>query len=603
MITDQLRITVIECNTNIVLARDVVAKQISPMKRLSGPSYLSMTIPFQESTLSAIGIEWKTWGQWVICEIEIDGARQIYSAGVITQKKIDPNTGDINIEAQGVTYYPTGIPWLQDYNDIAASPVTVIQKIWAHLQSYGNAGLNVIVNADDSLKQLEMLPGYSYTNSHLNFNFYAVFIRAVDLQDCGKYIDALARDIPFDFYERPVWNSDHTKVINNIDLVHTYPDPNDQNTIIGLTVQKHLAFRLGENIISAELADDIDNKFVTDVIVRGWTPGKMISAELNVDNAQGVSMPNDPAYLRRTAMEEDINIQSNERAAAWAKRKLTRRYIPNYFSKITIDPNHSNAPYGRFDVGDQIFVQASYPWVGQIEEWHRITSVKYDQDKGQMELELMVSGAFNYDPIDYQLDAGTSLPPTTLVPNGYFQSGMDNWTKVKGQWFRSTTVNYRPNDEKINSVRIDCDDAGESLVSSVFPIVAGKRYAMECRVCWQNIDASPQDGFQLNIIPMQGAVAMQKRNVQQILKPQGTQGWQQISNNNVVIPAGATGIAMELKVTSGVKGEPTYPEDVPVGTNSWDFTGPRKLPTAWWTYIRVNEYKTQVIIPNKPWET
>ena len=603
MITDRLRISVIECNTNNVIARDVVVKQVVPIVKLSGPSHLTFVVPYQESTLSAFGVDWKKWGRWIICEMEIDGVRRIHTAGIITSDKIDPKTGDYNIEAQGPTFYPQGIPWLQDYQDIAASPATVVEKVWAHLQSYGNAGLNVIVNPDESLKNMEMLPGYSFENSHLNFNFFAVFIRAVDMQDCGKYLDALARDIPFDFYERPEWNADHTKVINNIDLVHTYPDPNDPDTIIGLTIQEHLAFRLGENVVEVELADGIDDKYTTDVIIRNWQPGKVMSANLNVENASGLSAPNDPTLLRRVAMEEDINIESNERAAAWAKRKLTRRYIPDYFSKIVIDPNHSNAPYGKFGVGDQIFVEAIYPWKGEIKEWHRITAIQYDEDKGLMELSLMVSGAFNYDPINYQPEYGAAEPPTTLVPNGYFKDDMSNWNIIKGQWFRSTTINYQPNSEKINSARIDCDDSGESMASSLFPVTAGKRMIAECRVCWQNVDSSPSDSFQLIAIPYQGAVAMPEVVLGEITQPQGTQGWQQISTKNFVIPAGANFLSIKPNVTSGVKGEVRYPEDIPNGTNSWDFTGPRRLPTAWWTYFIVDEYETQVIIPEKPWET
>lgn len=603
MITDRLRITVIECNTNLVLARDVVCKQVVPTKKLSGPSYLTLAVPFQESTLSASGIKWKRWGQWIVCEIEIDGQREIFSAGVITNRKIDPQTGDMNLEVQGPTFYPHGIPWLQDYQDIAASPVTVIEKVWSHLQSFGNAGLNVIVNSDQSLKDLQMLPGYSYVDSHLNFNFFGIFVRAVDMQDCGDYIDALARDIPFDFYERPAWNENRTQIVNNVDLVHTYPDPSDPDNIIGLRIQKHLAFRLGENVIEAELADDTDNKFATDVIVRSWQPGRVMSATLNVNDANGLSEPNDPAYLRRVVMEEDINLESNERAAAWAQRKLTRRFIPDYFSKITVDPDHPNAPYGRFDVGDQILVEATYPWVGELSVWHRIISIKYDEEKRQMELDLMVAGAFNYDPINYQPEYGQALPPTTLVPNGYFENGMEHWTLAKGQWFRSTTITYQPNSEKINSVRVDCDDSGEQLVSDRFVVTPGTRMTTECRVCWQNIDSSPTDAFQLVAVPWVGEVVQPSIVIAEFKHPQGTQGWQQLSNRNFVIPAGITTMAIMLNVTSGVKGAPYYPEDVPNGTNSWDYTGTRRLGTSWWTYVRINEYETQVVIPDKPWET
>ena len=140
--------------------------------------------------------------------------------------------------------------------------------------------------------------------------------------------------------ENSTWNSDRSQVHHTLQL--GYP--------LGGVQQVDLAFRLGENVISATKADSMDIQHVSDIIVRSWEPGRTVSSELA--NA-------DPVRYRRTMMEEDAMIETDERAQAWAKRKLTRRAIPVYFKSIIIDPNHPNAPYGMFDVGDSIFVQAT----------------------------------------------------------------------------------------------------------------------------------------------------------------------------------------------------------------------------------------------------
>jgi hypothetical protein len=97
-----------------------------------------------------------------------------------------------------------------------------------------------------------------------------------------------------------------------------------------------------------------------------------------------------------------LNINSQERAAAWAHRKLVRRNAPAYFESIIIDPYHPNAPMGTFDIGDTIRVQGPAPWVGSIDQDHKVMAMAWDESKNVVQLNLMAESAFNYDPIVYE---------------------------------------------------------------------------------------------------------------------------------------------------------------------------------------------------------
>jgi hypothetical protein len=100
--------------------------------------------------------------------------------------------------------------------------------------------------------------------------------------------------------------------------------------------------------------------------------------------------------------ETDLNIDSNERAKAWAKRKLTRRQFPDQFESLIIDPYHPNAPFGSFDVGDIIRIVGPIPWVSDnVDVKHKVLAHTWDEKSGQVELRTMAEGSFNYDPIEY----------------------------------------------------------------------------------------------------------------------------------------------------------------------------------------------------------
>lgn len=462
-ITDRIKFSVIKVNTNQILTTDLLFSDAEVIVNLSAPSRCSIKIPQPEQFKSAQGIEWKTWGQWLIPEIGIGQQRKFLGAQLLNKVDVDPKTGDLMLEGLGFMGYPKGIPWLENYNPIAVDPAEVIQKVWSHLQNYSNANLGIEVYPASTGTQ--MLPGYSFDGNELVFDFFAMFVRAVDFQDCGDVINSLARDMPLDMLEEVTWNG--ALPTKKIHLGYPY---------LGLK-QTAIQFIQGQNVISSEKADELEIEPVTDVIIRGWRPGSTYSSTLT---------NNDNSRVRRVIMEEDANIDSTERAAAWAKRRLTRRNVPKSFKKIVVDPNHPNAPIDNWWLADTVKVTATnYPWYGTIDEWHRITSITFKANELLVELGLKVEGAFNYDPIMY--DPNYTEQPTqdlNLLSNGYFSKNTAGWKTISGQWIRVTQEGHN----SPGCMRVDCDDvSGEFYESQRVSVNSGGQYILSAWVKRESI--------------------------------------------------------------------------------------------------------------------
>lgn len=533
MITDRMRHTVIEVNSNKILSRDLVTKETEIQINLSAPSRMAFKIPRSEQWGSAANIKWKNWGQWIITEQEIDYVKKIIGCTLVTSNKVDRASGDLIMETTGFMGYPKGIPWLENFNPIAVDPFEVVQRVFAHVQSYINANLGVQVLP--ALSGTQMLPGYAFDGNILAFDFFALFIRAVDFVDCGDQIMSLARDLPFDMVEEAVWNPARTEVTKTLRLAYPY----------GGFKQTSLSFRVGENVLDAEYADDLDTEPATDVIVRSWAPGRVINT--SISNA-------DPTRLRRVIMEEDANINSTERAAALAKRKLQKRNVPKSFQEITIDVSHINAPLGSFWVGDSIHIQAlDYPWIGAIDEWHRVTSISIsDQEPGKAKIGVKVEGAFNYDPIEY--DPDYEEEPTVdpnLLKNGYFGSNMSGWKSNRGAWIRTSQVQYGSTG---GAVRIDCDDNGEELESHKIVITPGETLAVSCVVRYQEVvSAGAVPGFKLLVKTYNsGGPTGDSYVIDSVNDPEGVAGWQ-ILDGNFVVPVGCNEMTVCFNVDSSVQ--------------------------------------------------
>lgn len=374
-----MRFIVEEAVTRNILSRDLEVLEPKVVCNLSGPATVEFTLKYLNPT--AMEIDWKAYGQIIHVEETFNGVRKIIASAITEPAELDEATGDLKIKAIGFSGYAKGIPWLDNWNPVIVDPFEVVERIWDHIQSYPNGNLDVTVSPTDSGTFL--LPGFGFDGTELVIEFFAYFVRAVDFRDCADEINKLARDMPFDYLEQSAWNVGRTQIDKTLAL--GYPKLGVQRT--------ELAFRLGENVMSAKPKAEAEIQWVSDVITRGWFPGRVYSSTFT--NA-------DPKRFRRVIREEDAKINSRERAAIWAKRHLTRRQVPNYWETITIDAHHPSAPMGTWELGDEIFIQGYMPWIGKVEAWHRIMSYTYDANTGQCELTLKHEGAFNYDPLEFE---------------------------------------------------------------------------------------------------------------------------------------------------------------------------------------------------------
>lgn len=382
---DRFRFIIEDVHGNI-LARDVIAAEVSVSKILSGPSQITFKIHHNEPSIQKSDgtgpIQLKPWAHWIHAEKQmIDGTDKIVASGIMKPSTVDPATGVLSLEAEGFSNYPKGIPWLENWNPYSVDPFEVFARIWTHIQSYDNAQMGVTVYPTDSGTM--MLPGFGFENEVFVANFFALFIREVDRIDCGDFLNKLSRDIPIDYIEESSWNAGRTAISKGIKLA--YPK--------GGVIQEGLAFRIQENVLEATQKTEVEIDWASDISIKGWFPYREYSYQFT--NA-------DQDRYRRVIDEVDAKINSYERARAWAHRKLTRRQTPHYYEEILIDPYHPNAPFGTFDVGDTIWVQGPMAWVGNnITQDHRILGWTFSEPDARMQLKLMAEGAFNYDPIYY----------------------------------------------------------------------------------------------------------------------------------------------------------------------------------------------------------
>lgn len=522
---DRFRIVVQESRTKKIVCRDLTVTKLIVQRALSGPCDVEFDVsPYEQSVQ---GIYFRPWEQYIHVEKVMMGKRRLWATAIVQPSDIDPKTGTIHLKAKGFATYPKGLPWLEDINWLANDAFDPIVEIWRYLQSYDNGDLGVDVIPKKS--GVVMLPGYAFDGNLLNLNFFATFVRATDKLDCGDYIDAMAKDIPFDYREQSQWNAAGTDVIKTIEL--GYPR-------LG-KVQETLAFVINENVMSANPYTETQIDWVSDVGVTGWFPGVEYSYELA--NA-------DPKRLRRYLNEEDAFLDSNERTQAWAGRRLARRQTPAYWQQITIDMDHPNAPLGSFDVGDTITVRGWMPWEGNVSQEHKIIGITIDEKQNQCTLTMYAEGAFNYQPIYFP--GATS----NIIENAGFNTNLNGWT-LTGPWqWVGSEGNKGLGCATITADGSDYDLITQSYGLNDFQIFEVSGY-VKCTAAQATGDAIQlvAQFYDDNQNPTQ---AIEVASV----TPNGLLPWKKLAGN-VLTPVGSTHVALRLHVDKTMTAGQVYFDD------------------------------------------
>lgn len=523
---DRWRISVQACRGGAdggpgpMLAYDINVTNLVMQRNLSDGCDISCDI--NPNDTSVAGLQFKAYGQYIHCEKVMLGKRRIFVTGLVKPSDVDETSGILHLRCKGFAAYPSGIPWLEDKNWGVNDAYDPVVEIWRHLQEdFPNGDLGVTVSPTES--GIEMLPGYAFDGNLLNLNFFATFVRATDKLDCGDYINALARDVPFDYKEVSEWNADRTGV--NKTFLLGYPRLGQ--------IQENIAFVINENVLSAKPHTEATTDYASDVGVSGFFPGVEYSSE--VANA-------DPDRLRRYLSETDAMIDSNERAQAWAHRRLARRQTPPYWQTITINPEHPNAPRGSYDVGDTITVSGGMSWEGFIAQEHKIISISEDAGKNVTQLVLKAEGAFNYDRIFFPGDV------TNIIANTGFNNNLDGWNPTGPGW----AWDGSQGNLALGCATIQADGQDHDLLSDPFGLSDFQIFPISLYVRIAGAAVSTPGAAAVQLVAqfydddLQPTTAVQ---VAVVTAPAGLLPWQKLAGN-VLTPVGSTKVALRAHVDS-----------------------------------------------------
>lgn len=352
-----------------ILAQDILTREWLSMElplsevevtyTLSGATAISGTLAPEIKELADLGLE--PWGTW----IHVEDGGQIRASGILQPIEIDAEAESLSITAVGFTEYAHGIPYLGEYSKTDIDPWQVVKDIWAHLQSYPDAKLGVII--DDGATKARV---GNETNDDGEVEPYELMWW--DTPDCGKEIADLATETGFEFLEWSHWNADKTDVEHH--LVLGYPRHGNR--------RRDLRIAQGENLLEAVTAAEPDDVYASEIVVTGAGEGK--------EMVRGAKSRRYKNRLRRVTVVDDETITKKERATAIADEALRAAQASlTEIAEVVIDARHENAKLGSFQCGDDLLIgPVEIPYRGTVSLWHRVTSYTYRLDGDSVRLTL-----------------------------------------------------------------------------------------------------------------------------------------------------------------------------------------------------------------------
>jgi hypothetical protein len=193
--------------------------------------------------------------------------------------------------------------------------------------------------------------------------------------DCGSKIAELVSSTPVDYSEVHAWNANKTAISHTIQI--QYPRAGRR--------RDDLAFILGDNVIVEPTAQSNGDDYANSVFGLGNGEGEaMIHTTSAIDDGR----------LRRVNVLSNKDTKQLSLLQSQARTALLQAAANLSIDQITVR-NHPNAPIGSWALGDDIYIQADIPWVGQVGIWHRIVSWSLTNDSTAT-LKLERSDSFTY---------------------------------------------------------------------------------------------------------------------------------------------------------------------------------------------------------------
>lgn len=331
---------------------------------LNGPGSINGTIePEWQNRIAPDGKPYLL--EWGTIIYAVDGNR-ILNAGIV--EKIDYDGDAVTIEAPSFVRYPTGLGYSAATNfGPFADPYDVVRAIWADVQSKPNGDLGVIVQTS---------PGHLPLSAALGNNADPYGLLWWENPDCGGEIDNLARQAPFDYSEIHLFGPGQQTVTHIVQF--QFPRLGRKRT--------DLRFAEGENVVDKLPVTVAGDEFANELVGIGSGEGSaMIHATTGVVDGR----------LRRSKMLTD-KTANQARLNALLTAELQKLRNDADITQVTIR-DHANARLSAINLGDDICVRGSIPWLGPIAMWVRVLAItKSDTDETVAVLSTRRSDSFIY---------------------------------------------------------------------------------------------------------------------------------------------------------------------------------------------------------------
>ena len=204
----------------------------------------------------------------------------------------------------------------------------------------------------------------------------AYALEAWEAQDCGRLIDDLAKDAPFDWVEEHYWSGDVPKTRIRI----AYPRTGRRIEGDGAPT-----FQQGMNI-AVRLEPGADGgDFANTMFGIGAGEGARSIRRL-ITKRDG--------RIRRVATVQSKDIKSKQDMVTRLQRALVAHQNTLAVDSIVVT-EHVNSPRGSYALGDDIYVQGKVPHYGDFGLWHRIVGIT-ENTNGTTALDLELTDSFTY---------------------------------------------------------------------------------------------------------------------------------------------------------------------------------------------------------------
>lgn len=348
------------------------------------------------------------WG--TIIYAEADG--EIRWGGIVINSTFNGESWEI--ECAGFSSYPHGIPYSSVYSGIGVDPAQVFAHVWEHVQSFADGYLGVTVTEAKTGLRIG-LPKSPVTKSEVSNDLWLYLLNHGwgnrpgdttriyppdydgdvppaegsttsdthepyellwwDAPDCGKVLDDMAQQGPFDYVERHGWDGKKERVLHEVQIC--YPRTGRR--------REDLVFIQGDNVIEIDSPVIPGDSFANEVLGIGAGEG---------EGALRRQTATRDGRLRRVSIVSAKDLAQSSELDRIIDAELRRHQIPLEINSIRVR-THPNAPIGSWALGDDILVQGKFPWLGEVSLWCRIVGWSLDSDS-EATLQLARSDSFTY---------------------------------------------------------------------------------------------------------------------------------------------------------------------------------------------------------------